>query len=72
MDVECYIAKDVTERRRAERERETLLDQLKRANEKLEITLRSIADGVITIDRQGIIILGNRAAEEMIGRKMDQ
>ncbi len=71
MDVECYIAKDVTERRKAEREKETILEQLKRANEKLEITLRSIADGVITIDRQGIIILGNRAAEEMIGQKMD-
>ena len=71
MDVECYIAKDVTERRKAEREKENILEQLKRANEKLEITLRSIADGVITIDRQGIIILGNRAAEEMIGQKMD-
>ncbi len=70
-EVDCYIAKDVTERRKAEREKESILDQLQRANEKLEITLRSIADGVITIDGQGNIILGNRAAEEMMGRKMD-
>ena len=51
--MDCYIAKDVTERRKAEREKESILDQLQRANEKLEITLRSIADGVITIDRPG-------------------
>ena len=71
IDVDSYIVKDVTERKKAERDKEFILDQLKRANEKLEITLRSIADGVITIDPQGNIILGNRAAEEMIGQKME-
>ncbi len=67
--VECYIARDVTEKRRAQREKEALLKDLARANERFEITLSSITDGVLTLDRSDNIILANRAAEEITGIK---
>lgn len=65
----CYfiLGRDLTERRRAEKERERILDELSRANENLEMTLKSITDGVISVDQDDVIVLMNRAAEELIG-----
>jgi PAS domain S-box-containing protein len=40
--------------------------------ERLMVTLRSIGDGVISTDLNGLITLMNRAAEEMTGWSMDE
>ena len=61
------LGRDLTERRRAEKERERILEELSRANENLEMTMKSIADGVISVDQNNAIVLMNRAAEELMG-----
>jgi PAS domain S-box-containing protein len=40
--------------------------------ERLGVTLRSIGDGVISTDREGLITLVNRAAEDMTGWSLDE
>lgn len=52
---------DVSDRKRVEQ-------ALRRSEEKLTITLQSIADGVIATDALGVIDLMNPAAERMCGR----
>lgn len=54
------ISRDITERVQAQ---EALASQ----KERLAVTLRAIADGVITVDTQGCILLINKAAEGMMG-----
>jgi len=62
-----YMAgiRDITERKQLER---SLLIE----KERLDITLKSIGDGVITTDREGNIRLINRAFEQMTGWTQDQ
>ena len=60
------IGRDLTERRRAEKERRDPR-RLSRTNENLEVTLKSIADGVISVDQNDGVVLMNRAAEDLIG-----
>ncbi|MBW1645736.1 MAG: PAS domain S-box protein, partial [Deltaproteobacteria bacterium] len=52
--------RDVTEQKLA-------TESLAAEREKLAVTLRSIADGVITVDNQGRVTMLNRAAEKMTG-----
>ncbi len=59
-DYANFYGYDVTERKKAE-------ENLAREREHLAITLRSIADGVVTTDTEGKIILFNQAAEEITG-----
>ena len=54
------VVRNITARAEAIRE-------LAREKEQLQITLRSIADGVITTDTQGKVVLINRAAERLTG-----
>jgi PAS domain S-box-containing protein len=51
---------DVTERRRAE-------EKLAAEKERLHVTVRSIGDGVISTDTNGIITMMNQVAEELTG-----
>lgn len=51
---------DITERKRAR-------EELASERERLEVTLRSIGDGVITTDTEGKIVMMNRVAEELSG-----
>jgi PAS domain S-box-containing protein len=62
----CYfiLGRDLTERRAGEKERERILDELSRANENLEMTLKSITDGVISVDQDDVIVLMNRQRED--------
>ncbi len=59
------LAVDVEERRRAER-------SLAAEKDRLTVTMRSIADGVIATDREGRVLLLNRVAEQICGRPMEQ
>jgi PAS domain S-box-containing protein len=55
------------ERDRLERKRGEAAEALATEKERLAVTLRSIGDGVITTDTRGMVVLLNRAAEEMTG-----
>ena len=59
------IARDITERKMAE---EALLEE----KERLSITLRSIAEGVIATDIKWRIHLMNKAAEDLTGWRQDE
>jgi PAS domain S-box-containing protein len=54
------IIQDISERKRA-------LNAVAEEKERLSVTLRSIADGVITTDIKGNIVLMNKVAEELCG-----
>ncbi|MFC1928917.1 MEDS domain-containing protein [Chloroflexota bacterium] len=54
------IIRDVTEHKRMER-------MLQEEKQRLEVTLRSTGDGVITTDLQGNVEIVNRVAEELTG-----
>jgi PAS domain S-box-containing protein len=58
------LKEEVAERRQAEM-------ALANEEERLAVTLRSIADGVITTDRKGKIVLMNQAAERLTGWKQE-
>jgi len=45
---------------------------LQREKERLAVTLRSIGDGVITVDTEGRVVLINRAAEELCGLRQEE
>lgn len=54
------VSREISERKQAE-------DALQREREQLSITLRSIADGVISTDLDDRIVLMNRVAEQLTG-----
>ncbi|MBI4529691.1 MAG: PAS domain S-box protein [Deltaproteobacteria bacterium] len=60
----CGISKDITERKRMEEQEVT---ERKRAESWLESLIHTTQDAVISIDRQGRIVLFNPAAERMFG-----
>lgn len=55
---------------RSYREREQSAQRLGEESEKLEITLKSIGDGVITTDTKGKVTMMNHAAESLTGWSM--
>ncbi len=59
------LAADVSERRKAE-------SALAQEKERLVVTLRSLAEGVITTDVEGRIVLMNPAAERHTGRRSEE
>ncbi len=56
----------------AEVERQRSEDELRTEKDRLHITLRSIREGFITIDRAGRVLLINEAAEKLTGRTQAQ
>jgi len=52
---------DISDRKKAE-------EELLAEKERLDVTLRSINEGVITTDTQGKILLANRMAEKLLGQ----
>ena len=60
-----HITSDITTRKIAE-------DALEDEKERLLVTLRSIGDGVITTDVNGIILLMNEVAEQLTGWSMEE
>jgi len=63
--VRLEIATDITERKRTE-------IKLAEESERLQVTLRSIGDGVITTDTQGHVVLINSVAETLTGWTSEQ
>ncbi len=63
---------DITERKRAEEERERLLADLQRWAAELDTTITSIADGVLIYDPRGEIVRMNPAAERILGYSPEQ
>jgi PAS domain S-box-containing protein len=59
-----FTVLDITDYKRAD-------DALAREKERLSVTLRSIADGVIATDTEGKIVLINHAAEQLTGWKQN-
>ncbi len=60
------IARDITERKRAEKERERLLTEAQRRAAELNATISSIPDGVVIYDPSGELMVMNAAAETML------
>ncbi len=60
-----FVIKDISGRKQVE-------EKLASEQEKLDVTLQSIADGVVTTDTQGTIILFNRVAEKLSGWSQDE
>lgn len=65
--VRMEIAMDITERKRVEEERERLLEEVRRQSAELDVTITSVADGLMIHGRTEEIIRMNPAAEEMLG-----
>ncbi|MCT4563516.1 MAG: diguanylate cyclase [Maledivibacter sp.] len=52
--------------------KQSVQNELCKAKEEMEVTLLSIADGVIVTDKQGKIRMINKTAEQITGWKMDE
>lgn len=61
------IIRDITERKRAEEERERLLEEVQRRAAELEATILSIVDAIVIYDPKGEIRRMNPAAQAMLG-----
>lgn len=59
------VLKETTEQRR-------LAAELVAEKERIEVTLQSIGDGVVTTDDQGRITYMNPVAEQLVGRRLDE
>ncbi|BCO08755.1 hypothetical protein GF1_11310 [Desulfolithobacter dissulfuricans] len=59
------VIRDIDQRKKAEL-------ALAREKEQLLVTLRSIGDGVITVDRQGRVMLQNIVAEQLTGWSLEE
>ncbi|HEX2922843.1 MAG TPA: PAS domain-containing protein, partial [Chloroflexota bacterium] len=65
------MLREVTERVRAEEDRERLLDEVQRRVAELDATLNSMAEGVVVYDSAGKIERVNAAAERILGHWQD-
>jgi len=69
----CYLSISEFFRRESERRKiEDLADELSRRKKQDEAILRSISDGVFAVDKNLKIILFNKAAEKLTGRKSEE
>jgi PAS domain S-box-containing protein len=61
------ILRDISERKRNEKQLQDALFSSQRAHEKLDRILSSVVDGILVIDHNNCITLSNPAAEELLG-----
>ncbi len=61
------VARDITDRKRAEEERESLMAEVQRRAAEMDATITSMADGLMMFDPDGNIIRMNPAAERIMG-----
>jgi PAS domain S-box-containing protein len=67
-----YLFADITERKKAEEERDRLLGERTRLAEHLRLLLESTGEGIYGLDPQGVCTFVNRTAAEMLGYAPDQ
>jgi two-component system cell cycle sensor histidine kinase/response regulator CckA len=60
------FAKDITERRQAEEERELLLEQNREQAQKLREVVSTVPEGVFLLDAEHKVVLANPVAEEIL------
>ena len=58
---------EISERTQAQMALSVALDDMEEAKEKIDGILRSVTDGVLVVDRNELIVLMNRPAEEILG-----
>lgn len=63
--------RDISDRKKAEQDMQKALDEAEEARERVDAILESVADGLIVADLHCRIILMNRAAEKMLGRRLE-
>lgn len=61
------VARDVTERKRGEGERQRLLDESQRRASELQAVLDNMVDGVVVVNAQREIVLANSAILKLLG-----
>lgn len=66
------VTRDLTERKQHDDELRASADALHAEKDLLQVTLKSIGDGVISTDHQGLVVLMNPSAETMTGWTMAQ
>ena len=66
------IVRDITERRKAERERERTEREIKDARDFLENIFKTTSDGIMVTDPEGYITMVNDATEKMLGYSKDE
>ncbi|BCR03725.1 hypothetical protein DESUT3_07940 [Desulfuromonas versatilis] len=64
------LARDVSERRRAEQAQRSALAEAEGARDRVDAILRSVFDALIVTDMDNRLVLMNRAAEELLGLRL--
>jgi PAS domain S-box-containing protein len=74
-----HVARDITERKKAEDQLNALAEKLELSNRELQTSKASFhniveksADGIVVVDRDGIMKFVNLAAESLFGRKAEE
>jgi two-component system cell cycle sensor histidine kinase/response regulator CckA len=65
-NVSISFAKDITERRQAEDERELLLEQIRGQAQQLREVMSTVPEGVFLLDAEYKVLLANPVAEELL------
>jgi two-component system cell cycle sensor histidine kinase/response regulator CckA len=64
--ISISFAKDITERKQAEKERELLLGQIREQAQQLREVMSTVPEGVFLLDAERRVVLANPAAEEAL------
>ncbi|OGL41960.1 MAG: hypothetical protein A2161_00445 [Candidatus Schekmanbacteria bacterium RBG_13_48_7] len=65
------IIRDITERKKAEAELETVLNEIKKGNEDLLAILNMLGLGILTIDQDGFVSFLNQIAQNLVGKNLE-
>ncbi len=66
------VVRDVTERMEGEARLRAALAEAEAARDRIDVILKSVADGLVVVDLQGRVTLMNRAAERIAGMGLEE
>ena len=66
------LVRDITKLKETETQLEETITELQNQTQLMEAVFNHMSDGVILADKEGQYIMGNRSAEQMIGRSLQQ